>query len=153
MEEPREIRRTKTQIFYEDGSVGPTEEAAEYMNSAGENKMENEEVVSLRRDSEEHGKRIQEMKEGTDKLEEEINRMADIVDNLADEFHQKRENGDGTKRTDNDVDSLSTGSASKEGVLKCYVDTTKHDKEEIHRRIDLLKEGLDYARGGGGGSE
>ena len=149
MEEPREIRRTKTQIFYEDGSVGPTEEAAEYMNSAGKNKMENEEIASLRRDSEEHGKRIGEMRERTEKLKEEINRMGDIVDNLADEFHRKRENGDGTKRTDNDLDSIEVGSASKEGKIKVYVDTKTMTPEEIKQRIDLLKEGLDYARGGG----
>jgi len=112
--------------------------------------MENELIAAIRRDSAKHTQDIMNMKERTERLEEDIGRLEDVIDSLATEFHRPQPGGgDGSKRTDSDLESLELGSASKEGKLKCYVDTTKHDSEEIHRRIDLLKEGLAYARIGG----
>jgi len=60
MEETKEINRTENQIFYSDGSIGPTEKAKEYMNSCGlsdrkrEDSLPNSELSKIRRQAANH---------------------------------------------------------------------------------------------------
>jgi len=49
-------------------------------------------------------------------------------------------------RTDNDIDSITFGSATKQGQVKIYLNTRKDDENDLLPRIDLAIAGLNYMK-------